>query len=255
VRAVQLFQAHPSLRRYVLVPLLVNLVVGVGLDLAVLLPSLRAVDDLTAGLPGWAAVLGDVLRAVLVVFWLLVIAYLLASFGVLLGAPWYDRLAERLEELRLGRAVASPGGLRAALGALAYSLAFQIKKLLFVLGVGLLLLVVNVVPGLGQLGGAVGGLALAILLACLDVLNPGLGRRRVGFRRSIGLVGKTLPASAGLGVSCLFLLGLPVLNLLAVPVCVAAGALFFCDYVEPRLEPGSAPSVSRPVQAGAGAPG
>jgi CysZ protein len=45
-----------------------------------------------------------------------------------------------------------------------------------------------------------------------------------------------LPASASFGFVCLALVSVPLINLLAIPVCVAAGTLFFCDRIQPWLD-------------------
>jgi CysZ protein len=40
-----------------------------------------------------------------------------------------------------------------------------------------------------------------------------------------------MPASIGFSLVCLALIGIPFLNLLAIPLCVTAGTLFFCDRI------------------------
>jgi CysZ protein len=38
-----------------------------------------------------------------------------------------------------------------------------------------------------------------------------------------------LPATAGFGLVCLGLVSIPFFNLFAVPLCITAGTLFYCD--------------------------
>jgi CysZ protein len=227
-RALRLLAGTPRLWRYVLVPIGLNLVVGVTVYAALLVAGLRAIDDLVASLalPGVLALL---LQAALVVVLLVATGFVLVRFGVVLGSPWYGRLSEEIERMR-GVAVPSPA--RGLLGGLARSLAFEAKKLLLVAVVGLPLLLLNVVPGLGSAVAAAGGLALAAVVACLDFLDPPLERRGLGFRAELGYARRTLPGSAGFGVACALLLAVPFLNLLLVPLCVTAGTIFFCDRAE-----------------------
>ena len=68
-------------------------------------------------------------------------------------------------------------------------------------------------------------------MACLDFFDAPLERRRLSFGQKVRVVRRTLPASAGFGLVCFALAGIPLLNLLVIPVCVAAGTLFYCDRI------------------------
>jgi CysZ protein len=227
----------PSLWGYVVIPVLVNLLVGTALYLGLLLTGLRYIDALIAGLPAWAAVLAVLLRVLLVLGLLLAIGFVVARFGVVLGAPWYARLSVRLEQLR----TAQPRGTRAtgivaAARELAQALLYELKKLLLVLAVGVLLLLLTAVPAVGPVLASAGGVALGATITCLDFLDAPLERRGFRFRSKLGVVYRTMPASAGFGLAGFGLVSIPFLNLLFIPLCVAAGTLFFCDRVWPDLE-------------------
>jgi CysZ protein len=115
------------------------------------------------------------------------------------------------------------------------ALLFELKKLVLAVGVGLLLLLLSLIPGVGTLAATVGGIALAALLVCLDFLDAPLERRRLHFREKLGIVFRSLPASASFSLVCLGLVSIPLLNLLTIPLCVASGTLFFCDRIWPNL--------------------
>ncbi len=229
LRAAGLLARAPQLWRYVLVPIVVNLLVGATLYAALLLAGFRAIDGTLAALPAWAAVFAALLRALLVVLLLIATGFVLVRFGVVLGSPWYARLSDQLEQLRLGHVPEAGVGLPAALRDLGRALAFELKKLLLVLAVALLLLLLNAVPVAGQLIATAGSIALGATVACLDFLDYPLERRRLGFRAKLGVIRRHLPATAGFGLAALALVSIPLLNLLAIPICVAAGTLLFCD--------------------------
>jgi CysZ protein len=241
-RALHLLAGTPRLWRYVLVPVALNLVVGLTVYATLLFAGLRLVDDLVAGLPAWAAPLSLLLRVLLVVALLVATGFVLVRFGVVLGSPWYGRLSEEIERMRRGTAPPAERGLLRELGR---SLAFEAKKLLLVAAVGLPLLLLNVLPGPGTAAAAAGGVALAATIACLDFFDPPLGRRGLGFRARLAYARRALPASAAFGLTCVAALSVPLLNLLVVPLCVAAGTLFFCDRPDPsppERSAGAAPS-------------
>jgi CysZ protein len=298
LQALVLFQQHPKLRSYVLLPILVNLVVGITLYAGLLVAGFRIIDALLfdlshwlSGLPapdlptptlptwsvalptwlsnsiawfqalphflsGWitgltsrlpnislpdispwlvqlpnwgAALLLWLIHTVLVIILFLVTGYILLQFGVLLGSPWYGKLSEELEVLKLGQLSPTEASFGGAIQDISRAVLYELKKLVLIIGVGVPLLALNAFPGVGTAIATLGGIALAATLVCLDFLDAALERRRLRFREKLGFIAKTLPDSASFGLVCLGLVSIPFLNLLAIPVCVSAGTLFFCD--------------------------
>jgi CysZ protein len=226
--------AHtPRLWRYVLLPILVNIVVGATLYIGLLLAGLRVIDGFVAGLPTWAVALGALLRVLLIVILLIATGFVLVRFGVVLGSPWYTRLSGELEQLRGAPALPDQGtGLPAALRDLSRALAFELRKLLLVLAIGALLLLLNFIPVIGQVLATAGWIALGATITCLDFFDYPLERRLLRFRDKLGVIRRSFPASAGFGLVCLGLVSIPLVNLLSIPLCVAAGTLFICDRVD-----------------------
>jgi CysZ protein len=234
--AFGLLARTPRLWRYVLLPILVNIVVGATLYIGLLLAGLRGIDGFVAGLPAWAAALGALLRVLLIVALLIATGFVLVRFGVVLGSPWYTRLSAELEQLRGTQApLEQEAGLPAALRDLSRALAFELRKLLLVLALGALLLLLNLIPVVGQLLATAGWIALGATISCLDFFDYPLERRMLRFRDKLGVIRRSLPASAGFGLICLGLVSIPFINLLSIPLCVAAGTLFFTDQIAPAL--------------------
>jgi CysZ protein len=233
LRALSVLASRRGLRGYIRIPLLVNIVVGATIYAGLLTLGLRAIDSFVAGLPGWADLLSALLRVLLIVGLLIATGFVLVRLGVVLGAPWYAKLSNQLELLRTGQPLPEEsGGLSTTLRDLGRALAFELKKLLLTLAIGLGLLLLNLIPVAGQVLAIVGGVALGATITCLDFFDYPLERRRLGFRQKLGLIRRTMPASAGFGLACLWLVSIPFVNLLSIPLCVAAGTLFFCDRIE-----------------------
>jgi CysZ protein len=87
--------------------------------------------------------------------------------------------------------------------------------------------------------GTAAGIVIGVTISCLDFFDPPLERRRLSFRAKLGYIRHHLPASAGFGLICLGLVSVPFLNLLAVPVCITAGTLFFCERSPVYLDDGT----------------
>lgn len=305
LQALRLFIANPRLRKYVLFPIAVNLLVGATIYAALLFAGLRAIDAIVAdvpnwtgnlahlspslpsippvslpqvslpqwqislpdwlphwnlalpdwklpGLPGWnfhvpnwAIAIADtlgasflwVLRLLLVLLLLLVTGFIFLQFGVLLGSPWYGKLSEELELLKLGKLPPMEASLGRTIQDVGRAILYELNKLVLLVLIGLPLLLFNFLPGIGTAIASVGYITLTATIVCLDFFDSALERRRLRFRQKLGVVLRSLPASAAFGFVCLALVSVPLINLLAIPVCVAAGTLFFCDRVQPWLDP------------------
>jgi CysZ protein len=250
LRSLAVFRRTPRLWGYVAIPILVNFVVGVILYAGLLFFGLETLEALTANLsnwlnsliaqlPTWLSFLKYLLVGIdflldflLVVVLLVIVGFLSVQFGVLLGAPWYGQLSEQLEELRTGQLYVVKVNVVREIGR---ALLYELKKLVLIAGVGLPLLLLNLVPGIGTAVATIGGIMLAATIVCLDFLDAALERRRLRFREKLGIVFGNLPASASFSLVCLGLVSIPLLNLLTIPVCVASGTLFFCDRIYPKL--------------------
>ena len=253
-RVLALFQRTPRLWSYIITPILVNLGVGIFLYAGFLYLAWKIIQDgtvnldnwlnsLIANLPSWlgfvnfiAIGLGWLLQLLLVVGLLLLTGLLLLQFGVLLGATWYGQLSEQLEELRTGQIHTVEVGIVRDIGR---AVLFEIKKILLVIVAGIPLLLLNLLPGIGTLIAAIGGIILTGIIVCLDFLDAPLERRRLRFRDKLGIVLGSLPASAGFSLVCMGLITIPLLNLVTIPLCVASGTLFFCDRILPKFPPPS----------------
>lgn len=255
-RVLRVFHRNPHLWNYLIVPIAINIFVGIFLyagllffgwqTLQNLMQSLSDwLDSLLANLPTWLGFLeylivglDFLLELLLIVVLFVITGFLLVQFGVLLASPWYGQLSEKLEELRTGKLEIVEVSIFRDIWR---AILFELKKLVLIALVGIPLLLFNLIPAMGTIVAGLGGMTLTATIVCLDFLDAPLERRRLAFREKLGIVFKSLPASASFSLVCLGLISVPLLNLLTVPFCVASGTLFFCDRILPKLLP---PSVS-----------
>lgn len=231
-RALSFLLNHLQLWSYVVLPIIINIVVGGTLYGGLIWLGWHAIDDFVLGLPAWAKILSFVIQGVLLIALFIGTGLLLMQFGVILGSPFYGKLSEELEALRSGqRAVAEPFHPGAIARDLWRAIAFELKKLVLLIGLGLALFGCGFFPIIGPLITTVGGVILAATLVCLDFFDPPLERRRLRFREKLCIIARSFPSSAGFGLICLGLVSIPLVNLLAIPLCITAGTLFFCDRI------------------------
>ncbi|MGQ9898574.1 MAG: EI24 domain-containing protein [Acidobacteriota bacterium] len=175
-----------------------NLLLGLILYTTLLAAGFHLLETWLVGWPDWLTWL---LRGLLVIVLFVALGYILVRFGVVLGAPFYSRLSEMLEEHLRGMALASsPLTLTVTLTGVARDLgravSFEFKKLLLLLTVGLPILLLHLIPGPGSVLAAVGSVALGATIACLDFSDPPLERRGLSFQDKLGFIRRHFPASA-----------------------------------------------------------
>lgn len=245
-RLLRLFKSNPGLLSYIIVPILVNIVVGIflyvglfffGWQVTQLLTNsiINRLDLLLADLPSWlnsldylVIFLGWLIRVILSILLLIITGFILVQFGVLLAAPWYGNLSEKIEKIRTNKVeIIEVGMVRDIWRAIL----FEMKKIVLILGCGLLIFLLSFIPILGAIISTVGGLTVTGTIICLDFFDGALERRRLKFRKKVSLVWKTFPASAGFALICLLLIGIPFINLITIPFCVGSGTLFVCDRI------------------------
>lgn len=237
LRTLGVLARTPQLWQYVLVPLLINIALGIGLYAWLLPGGLRRIDAALAGIPPWLAFLDPILSFIFGLILLLLLGIVLLWFGSLLGLPWYLRLSRKVEAWRGCRASDEPFTLATALLDLRHSLMYEVKKLLLLIVAGIALLLFNLVPGLGALAASFGGLLLMGMIACLDFFDPVLSRNRLRFRDKLGLFWKLMPVSGGFAFVSAFMVIIPLLNLFSIPLGIASGTLLLCDYRWQQLLP------------------
>lgn len=236
LQALRVLGEHRRLWKYVAIPVVLNLVLGGLLYAGALYAGWQGIDLLMTRLPEWAAAASVILRALMVVALLFLTGLVLAKFGVILGSPWYGRLSEELEEMRLGRQMPeAPRGRLAMLGEVGSAIGYEVKKLGLTIAILLPLFVIGLVPLIGPVVSTVGGFALGVTIVCLDFLDPSLGRRQLSFRQKLATVFRHMPTTGGFGAVALVLVSIPLVNLVTVPLSVAAASLLYADRVHPVL--------------------
>ena len=245
-RLLEVFRTHPRLLLHIIVPILINVILGVVLYIgllffgwqisqAVMVNLITRLDAVLVGLPSWLGTLNYVVlglvflvRFLLGVILLILTGFILVQFGVILGAPWYGKLSENLEELRTGTVDIIEVRL---ITDIRRAILFELKKLALIILMVLPLFLLNFIPVVGTLLSTVGGITVTATITCLDFFDAILERRRLQFRQKLGIVWKSLPESAGFALVCLLLMSVPLVNLLTIPFCVGGGTLFVCDHV------------------------
>ncbi|RMG28459.1 MAG: sulfate transporter CysZ [Gammaproteobacteria bacterium] len=226
---------RPVLRRFVLVPLAIDLLVFGGLLGVAWHFFAQLMDRLMGQLPDWLHWLQYVLWPLFAVSAGLVIFYTFTITANLIAAPFNGLLAEAVEKHLTGQPPpqASWGRILRELGPALFA---EVKKILYYLLRALPLALLFVVPGINLGAPALWTLFNGWMLS-LEYLDYPMANhhllfpepnRRLKNRRLLGI---------GFGLGCLLLTLVPLLNFVAMPASVAGATALWVR----RLRPAAAP--------------
>ncbi len=219
--------ARPGLRRFVIVPLLINVVVfAVGIAAGVAWFE-GFVTGLQARIPSWLQWLDWILWPLFVLLLLAVVFYGFSLVANLIAAPFNSLLAEQTERLLTGRPLSQETSPRKLLKDLVPTLIDELKKILYALALALPFLFFLFVPVVGPiLWFLYTAWIFAFQYSDYPLGNHGLKlkamRRRLKERRLTSL---------GFGAAVAGMSMVPVLNFIVMPAAVAgATALWLREF-------------------------
>ena len=245
-KAIIFFWRYPFLWSYIIPPILLNFLIAIAIYSGLFffawepLKSSQTdliawVDQIVLDLPYWLSFLSyifvfllNLLQIMLFAGAFVITGVAIAQFGVLLGAPWYGKLSEQIEKLCTGRVNIVEVNFVQELGR---AILYELKKIVLMILALIILGVTNFLPGLGTTIFTLGWFIITTTIVGLDFLDSSLERRRLSFRRKLSILYSNLPASGSFALACLILITVPLINLLTIPLCVAAGTIFSCDRV------------------------
>lgn len=228
----------PSLLTLVAVPLLINL--GLYVLFFVYASGWLAgqvplwVGALPASTPPWLA--GAALWFLKISAWVLLILISAFSFtvvGGILAAPFNDHLSRRTTVVRVKRGLlpASAAAGRAELG-FASAMVLEARRTVILVGGSVCALILGIIPFL-----QIPALILGSYVVAFEYLGYPMARRSSNLIDIWLFMAKNPVRSLGFGLSLLFLMALPLVGALYMPLAVVGGTMLFDD-----SQPGRRPS-------------
>lgn len=227
--------SRPGLRRYVIVPLLINILVFTAGIAAGVSWFEGFVTWMHGRIPGWLQWLDWVLWPLFVLLLLVLVAYGFSLIANLIASPFNGLLAEKVERLLTSQPLDQGGGMAQMLRDLVPTVVDELRKILYALGWAIPFLLLLLVPLVGPvLWFLFTAWILALQYADYPMGNNGIKfreqRRRLKERRGLGL---------GFGAATAGLSLVPVLNFIVMPSAVAgATALWVRELKGPRTYQG-----------------
>jgi CysZ protein len=243
-------RAHPELRRYCVIPILLNLLIVTTITMLLyhFYPDLVAlIWKKPASV--WLRVLWHILYVFMIGAALVVGFVLFYLLQGLLAAPFNDLISERTEQILAGHQPL-PFSLRRFLRNLVVTVGHESLKFLMLGSIlaALWLFCMIVLPGFGSLVFAVVGGAVSAFFLGYDYHDYALSRRRFRFGAKWKMLRANTAMTLGFGTSVAAMLLVPILGLFFPPFAAVGGTILCLDYERfGRLPPPPVPPAPPPT--------
>ncbi|MGQ9859047.1 MAG: EI24 domain-containing protein [Thermodesulfobacteriota bacterium] len=233
LRGLGYLRKNRPLWRYVWIPAMINVLLfaALGTLFFFLFPHLVGLI-LPEGEAWYLTALRGILWAVGSLMVLLLFLLTFTTIGAVIAGPFNELLSERVEQIQGGTLPRETGSIWQQARRSARSAWESIKHLAVYLLGSLILLLWNLLPGIGSVIYTVVATLWTLLFLALEFGDYYLARHWVLFRTRWRKLWRHLWASLGFGAGCALLLMIPVLNLFLMPGAVAGGTLLWM-----KLEP------------------
>jgi len=223
LRGIRLLM-RPGLKRYVLIPLLVNIAVfggGIWLGAA---GFEHLMSRMQANIPNWLAWVEWLLWPLFLVAVLVIVFYSFTLVANLLAAPFNGLLAEKAEHLITGQPVGDDMGWAKLLRELPTTLGDEVRKLLYAVLWSLpFLILAFVVPVIGPLL----WFLFSAWMLTLEYADFPMGNHGLKFRQMRATLRRRRLLSFGFGATTAALTAIPVVNFIVMPAAVAGATLMW----------------------------
>ena len=216
----------PGLKRYVIIPVLINTILFIGVIYALV----RFFDDLMQrSIPHGLNWLNWLLWPLIAIGAAIAVFYTFSLVANLIAAPFTGLLAEKIEEQLGGRPPSAEANfwwnlrngwiaIKAQLATLRHLLLWAIPLMLF-----------SLIPGIGFLLAPL-WLIFSAWMQALGYLSIPMGNHGLNFPQIRELASRYRAASLGMGMGITLLTSLPVINFFALPIGTAAATLLSVNY-------------------------
>ncbi len=235
LRAAKFLVKQPRLLKYVAIPFLINVLVfslsvyfGLGMFEGLLetyAPSTELWYGVILYYLAWSLAL---LLTTVVVF------FTFTLIGNLIASPFNELLSERTEILKVGGLPGEELSAGHFWKEAKNALLVELKKMAVFISGMLLLLTINLVPGIGSVIYAVLAPLFTLFFLVVEYLAFVLMRKQLSFAEQRRYVTRCPLMMLGFGCGVFCLLAIPFLQFFCIPLAVVGATLLWCDF--PREE-------------------
>jgi CysZ protein len=216
---------QPGLRRFVAIPLALNLLVFAALITWAIRRFGAWMEQLVPQLPAWLGFLEWLLWPLFALVLLLTLFLSFSLVANMIASPFYGFLAERIAERERGL-VSEPPGFKEILLVAPRSIARELRKIAYYLPRLVVLLVLTLVPVINLIASPL-LLLFGVWMMAVQYLDYQADNDRVSFIDMLRWMRGHRALSLGFGLPVYLGMLIPLVNLLVMPAAVAGSTLLW----------------------------
>lgn len=229
--------SRPGIRRFVILPLLVNILLMGGAFWWLFNRIGDWVPQLMSHIPDWLQWLSYLLWPVMVISVLLVFSYLFSTLANFIAAPFNGLLAEQLEASLTGKSLPDTG-IMGIVKDLPRIMAREWRKLAYYLPRALVLLLLYVIPGIGQTLAPVLWFLFSAWMLSIQYCDYPFDNHKVSFQHMRSALRQNKVDNLQFGALVSLFTMIPFLNLVIMPVAVCGATAMWVDrYRDQFIQP------------------
>ncbi|CNF46779.1 putative sulfate transport protein CysZ [Yersinia rohdei] len=229
--------SRPGIRRFVILPLLVNILLMGGAFWWLFNRIGDWVPQLMSYVPDWLQWLSYLLWPVMVISVLLVFSYLFSTLANFIAAPFNGLLAEQLEASLTGKSLPDTG-IMGIVKDLPRIMAREWRKLAYYLPRALVLLVLYFIPGIGQTAAPVLWFLFSAWMLSIQYCDYPFDNHKVSFQQMRSALRQDKVDNLQFGALVSLFTMIPFLNLVIMPVAVCGATAMWVDrYRDQFIQP------------------
>lgn len=218
----------PGIRRFVLMPLLTNILL-VGGALYYLFSHLDSwINDWMGQIPDWLSWLSYILWPLLVITILATFSYFFSTLANFIAAPFNGLLAEKVEEKLTGKKV-NDDSVLAVVKDVPRIMAREWRKLVYVLPKAIGLFILLLIPALGQTLGPILWFIFTAWMLAIQYCDYPFDNHKVTFNDMRNSLKQKQGKAYTFGMLVSVLTTIPVVNLFVMPVAVCGATAMWVN--------------------------
>ncbi len=223
---------RPGLRRYVVFPLLINILLFFGLVYFGYTQYSGLVDWIMPNLPDFLSFLSWLLWLVFAPLVIVIVFFTFTPVANIIAAPFNAIMAEKLEEMLTGEDINSGVGLMTIIKD---SILSQLGKLVYIAIWSLGLLLVTLIPLVNFISPVL-WVVFGSWLLTLEYMDYPMGNHDLPFRQQKERMKKHRGLALGFGGGIMVMTSIPIINFIVLPVATAGATAMWVDRI--RLSEG-----------------
>ena len=220
--------AAPGVKRFVIVPLIINIVLFAGLIFLGVNQFETLINWLMPELPEWLQWLAWLMWAVFVLAVLIIVFYTFTIIANIISSPFNSALAEAVEIHITGRKLDTPPSVGSAMKNIGSAFKQEMIKLRYMALRAIPLLILFLIPGVNIAAPFIWAIFCAWLLA-LEYADYPMGNHDVPFTGVRERLKKKRVMSLGFGGATTVATLIPFVNFFVIPAAVAGATLMWVE--------------------------